>query len=67
VFWGAHTRREPQLHAQNLKDLFKLFDEGKIKPHVTELNGLERFTDALDVLNGRKATGKVVIRVAGEG
>jgi NADPH2:quinone reductase len=68
VFWGAHTRREPDVHAQNLKDLFRLFDEGKIKPHVTELNGLERFTDALDVLNGRKATGKVVIRVAaGEG
>lgn len=68
VFWGAHTRREPDVHAQNLKDLFKLFDEGRIKPHVTELSGLERFTDALDVLNGRKATGKVVIRVAaGEG
>ena len=68
VFWGAHTRREPQIHAQNLQDLFTLFEQGKIKPHVTELNGLERFTDALDVLNGRKATGKVVIRVAqGEG
>lgn len=68
VFWGSHARREPELHAQNLKDLFKLFEEGKIKPHVTELQGLERFSDALDVLNGRKATGKVVIRVAaGEG
>ena len=54
VFWGAHTRKEPELHAQNLKDLFRLFDEGKIKPHVTELTGLERFTEALDVLNGRK-------------
>lgn len=64
VFWGAHTRREPDVHAQNLKDLFRLFNEGKIKPHVTELRGLERFTDALDVLTGRKATGKVVIRVA---
>lgn len=64
VFWGTHTRREPELHAQNLKALFKLFDEGKIKPHVTELAGIERFADALDVLNGRKATGKVVIRVA---
>jgi len=68
VFWGAHARREPALHEQNLKDLFQLFNDGKIKPHVTELDGLERFTDALDVLNGRKATGKVVIRVAaGEG
>jgi NADPH2:quinone reductase len=68
VFWGAHTRREPDVHAQNLKDLFRLFNEGKIKPHVTELKGLERFTEALEVLNGRKATGKVVIRVTeGEG
>lgn len=64
VFWGTHTRREPDVHAANLTALFKLFNEGKIKPHVTELAGLERFTDALEVLNGRRATGKVVIRVA---
>ncbi|MGH8175922.1 MAG: NADPH:quinone oxidoreductase family protein [Steroidobacter sp.] len=68
VFWGAHTRREPKVHAANLQALFKLFDEGKINPHVTEMDGLDRFTDALDVLNGRRSTGKVVIRVAsGEG
>lgn len=68
VFWGAHTWREPEVHAANLQALFKLFNEGKIHPHVTEMNGLERFTEALEVLNGRRATGKVVIRVApGEG
>jgi NADPH2:quinone reductase len=68
VFWGTHTRREPEVHAANLRALFKLFSEGKIRPHVTEMNGLERFTEALEVLNGRRATGKVVIRVApGEG
>lgn len=68
VFWGTHTRREPEVHAANLQALFKLFNEGKIRPHVTEMNGLDRFTEALDMLNGRRATGKVVIRVApGEG
>jgi NADPH2:quinone reductase len=68
VFWGAHTRREPAVHAANLQALFKLFAEGKIKPHVTEMSGLERFVEALELLNGRKSTGKVVIRVApGEG
>ena len=68
VFWGAHTRKEPQVHAENLQALFRLFNEGKIRPHVTEMQGLEKFTEALDVLNGRKSTGKVVIRVAtGEG
>jgi NADPH2:quinone reductase len=64
VFWGAHTRKEPELHASNLKALFELFQQGKIRPHVTELNGLERFTEALEVLNTRRSTGKVVIRVA---
>ncbi|GFE83051.1 NADPH:quinone oxidoreductase [Steroidobacter agaridevorans] len=66
VFWGAHTRKEPTVHAANLKALFDLFESGKIKPHVTELEGLERFTEALDVLNTRRSTGKVVIRVAAE-
>lgn len=66
VFWGAHTRKEPAVHAANLKALFDLFETGKIKPHVTELEGLDRFTEALDVLNTRRSTGKVVIRVAAE-
>jgi NADPH:quinone reductase-like Zn-dependent oxidoreductase len=68
VFWGAHTRREPQVHVANLKALFELFESGKIRPHVTELEGLDRYAEALDVLNGRRSQGKVVIRVAaGEG
>ena len=68
VFWGAHTRREPQVHAANLKALFQLFESGKLQPHVTELDGLDRYAEALDVLNGRRSQGKVVIRVAaGEG
>jgi NADPH:quinone reductase len=68
VFWGAQTKREPEQHAANLHALFQLFNEGKIRPHVTELEGLERFQDALDALNTRRSTGKVVIRVAaGEG
>ena len=46
--------------------LFELFESGKIKPHVTELEGLDRFTEALDVLNARRSTGKVVIRVAAD-
>jgi NADPH2:quinone reductase len=45
-----------------------LFESGKIRPHVTELDGLDRYAEALDVLNSRRSQGKVVIRVAaGEG
>lgn len=64
VFWGAHTRKEPELHASNLKALFELFRQGKIRAPITELSGLDRFTEALEVLNTRRSTGKVVIRVA---
>ncbi|MDY0065262.1 MAG: NADPH:quinone oxidoreductase family protein [Steroidobacteraceae bacterium] len=64
VFWGAHVGREPEVHAANLKMLFRLFKEGKIKPQVTELEGLERVSDASDALNNRRSVGKVVIRVA---
>lgn len=66
VFWGAHARREPDVYASNLRELFKLFQAGKLRPHVTELDGLECFGEALDALNDRRATGKVVIRVARE-
>ncbi|HEY5808642.1 MAG TPA: NADPH:quinone oxidoreductase family protein [Povalibacter sp.] len=66
VFWGTHTRREPELHAANIKALFKLFGEGVLRPHVTEMDGLDRFTDALELLNSRRATGKVVVRVVGD-
>ncbi|MBC8027131.1 MAG: NADPH:quinone oxidoreductase family protein [Steroidobacteraceae bacterium] len=66
VFWGAHVRREPQVHATNLAALFGLFESGKLRPSVTELDGLERLPEALDLINGRRSTGKVVIRVTSE-
>ena len=56
------------MHVANLKALFELFESGKIRPHVTQYEGLDRYAEALDVLNGRRSQGKVVIRVAaGEG
>ena len=42
VFWGAHTRREPQVHAANLQGAVPAVRAGKIRPHVTELDGLDR-------------------------
>jgi len=66
VFWGAHTKREPAVHAANIEALFKLFQAGKLRPHLVELDGLERYAEALDAINGRRSTGKIVIRVARE-
>ena len=61
VFWGAHTMREPQNHAENMGDLFRLYAEGKIKPRISASFELAQAGDALKLLEERKALGKVVV------
>lgn len=61
VFWGAHTVREPKNHAENMGDLFRLYDEGKIKPRVSASYPLAQAGDALQLLQDRKVLGKVVV------
>ncbi len=61
VFWGAHTMREPQNHAENMGDLFRLYGEGKIKPRISASYPLEKTGEALQLLQDRKVLGKVVV------
>ena len=63
VFWGAHTQREPQMHAENLSDLFRMYGEGKVKPRISASYPLEQAGDALQLLNDRKVMGKVVVTI----
>lgn len=63
VFWGDFTRREPEVSAQNMMDLMKLFSEGKIDPKISAVYEFEDYVEALGALTGRKATGKVVLKV----
>jgi NADPH2:quinone reductase len=66
VFWGTHTRREPQVHAENVRALMQLFGAGKLRPEITELDGLESIGEALEMIHERRALGKVVLRVSDE-
>ncbi|MBS0359884.1 MAG: NADPH:quinone oxidoreductase family protein, partial [Proteobacteria bacterium] len=63
VFWGAWTAKNPAAFAKSIEDLLKLYDEGKIKPHVSERFPLEKGADAIAHLGSRQAMGKVVITV----
>ena len=63
VFWGAAVARDPAAHAQNVKELFELYGQGKIRPHVSEHFPLERGAEAITHLADRKALGKVVVMV----
>jgi NADPH2:quinone reductase len=61
VFWGEFTRREPRACAENNRELLEMFLAGKLRPHVCATFPLEQTAEALQILTGRKALGKVVV------
>lgn len=61
VFWGASVAREPKLHESNVRDLFKLHAEGKIKPRISAHYPLAEGGKAIRSLMDRTATGKLVV------
>lgn len=63
VFWGSFTQREPEASAKNMMELLQLYSEGKIDPKVSEVFKFDQYAEALGALTGRRATGKIVLRV----
>ena len=63
VFWGAHTLREPAMHAENMADLFHMYKDDQIKPRISARFPLEKAADALNLMMDRKVLGKVVLDV----
>lgn len=61
VFWGAWTRQNPEKNRANLEKLVKWTAEGKISSHVDRTFPLSQTADALKVLAGRQAMGKVIL------
>lgn len=66
VFWGSFRQREPEVHEQNVHELFAMYEEGKLKPLVKDCFPLENYVDALNLFIQRKAVGKVVLEVRTE-
>jgi NADPH2:quinone reductase len=60
-YWGSYQSRKPELLRQCYSQLFRWFDEGKLKPHVSARFELADAARALDFLRQRKSTGKVVL------
>ncbi|WP_300391686.1 NADPH:quinone oxidoreductase family protein [Henriciella sp.] len=63
VFWGAAVARDPQANEENIKEIFALYEQGKIKPHISNTYPLEKGPDAITELMERRAKGKVVVTV----
>ena len=64
VFWGTSTVMEPDIHKQNVVELFQLLNEGKLKPAVTDCFPLTEYAKGFACLSERRARGKVILKVA---
>jgi NADPH:quinone reductase len=64
VFWGAYAMRAPEANRDNIVRLFRLWQEGKISPRVTETFPFERGGDAIAKMGARGAIGKLVVAVS---
>lgn len=61
VWVGAMSKRDPEKRRAISEEIWKLYNAGKIKPHVWGTYPLEKAADALNALAGRKVAGKVVL------
>jgi len=60
-FWGSYQLHKPEVPRESFKQLFRWFEEGKLKPHVSDRLDLKDAPRALELLKQRKSTGKVVL------
>ncbi len=63
VFWGDSVKRDPAGHRANMRQLLTWVAEGKLKPRIDSVFPLEDGVEALQRIETRKATGKVVLEL----
>ena len=61
VFWGAFTRKEPEVFADNMRELMGWAVDGSVRPHVSERAKLADAADVLRRMHDRQTTGKIVL------
>jgi NADPH2:quinone reductase len=61
VFWGDFVAREWPVHRRNMAELFALYRDGRLRPHISRHFPLERGAEAIRWVMDRRALGKVVI------
>jgi NADPH:quinone reductase len=59
--WSDYRERMPARVAEVQQELMSLYERGSIRPHVMTTFPLERFAEAMALVQAGKATGKVVL------
>ncbi len=62
--WGAYVISKPQVTAEVGEALTRMIDQGVVQPIVGARFPLDRASEALNAIDRREATGKVVLDVA---
>jgi NADPH2:quinone reductase len=63
VAYGAAARLDPAANAENFAQLFRWYDDGLLHPVIGQRFSLEDGAEALRVVSGRGALGKVIIEI----
>ncbi|MBL6804080.1 MAG: NADPH:quinone oxidoreductase family protein [Pseudomonadales bacterium] len=66
VFLGRFRKEEPAAYEQNFAELFNLYEQGKLKPIVTESFAFDDYVAAFNVFTERKVMGKVTLEIKTE-
>ncbi len=61
VFWGAFTRHDPKIFAQNMQELFSWYEQGLVRPVIEDRWPLEKAAEVLERILGRSAIGKSIL------
>jgi NADPH2:quinone reductase len=61
--WGAYVMAKPDLNREIGAEIAKLIESGHVRPVIGARFPLERGGEALELIDGRGATGKVVLDV----
>ena len=65
VYWGAYRTQEPEVFRDGFAELARWWEEGKLKPHISQVFPLADVPKALAMLEGRQSTGRLVIDIDG--
>lgn len=61
LYWGGYLAFRPEVLTASMSRLFIWFGDGCLRPHISDVLPLDRAAEGLDLLRGRKSTGKVVV------
>jgi NADPH:quinone reductase-like Zn-dependent oxidoreductase len=61
LHWGAYTMRNPSLVLDVTEKLYALYNQGKVKPHISATYPLSDAVTALNAVASGKTTGKVLL------